>query len=85
MERDHIGMLWENRFHKIFKMEQESLDFYRELSQKDELIGESPRLREILEEILDDEERHSFISKELLRIVRRKLKKSQLEEEGQVE
>ena len=72
MKTDQIGMLWESRFRKIFEMERESLDFYRDLSKKDELIGESPRLREILEEIIEDEERHSLICKELLKIIKRK-------------
>ncbi len=84
MNREQIGRLWESRFHKIMEMERDSLDFYRDLSEKDGLISESPRLREILEEILDDEERHSVISKELLKVVTRKIKtdKGKDEEEG---
>lgn len=74
MNREQIGRLWESRFHKIMDTERDSLDFYRELSEKDELISESPRLREILEEILDDEERNSVISKELVRVVTRRIK-----------
>lgn len=75
MNREQLARLWESRFHKMLEMEQESLDFYHELSEKDELLAASPRLREILEEILDDEERHKVICGELLRIVNRKFKK----------
>lgn len=80
MNREQLARLWENRFHKMLEMEQESLDFYQELSEKDELLASSPRLREILEEILDDEERHKVICGELLRIVNRKNKKNKKEE-----
>ncbi len=83
MNREQIGLLWESRFHKVMEMEQSSLDFYRELSKKDSMISESPRLMEILGEILDDEERHSVISKELVRIVNRKIKsETEKEKEG---
>ena len=74
MNRDQIGRLWEDRFKRIYEMERGSMDFYRELSQKDELINESPRLREVIEEILDDEERHKVICKELVRIVHTRTK-----------
>ncbi len=83
MNREQIGLLWESRFHKVMEMEQSSLDFYRELLKKDSMISESPRLMEILGEILDDEERHSVISKELVRIVNRKIKsETEKEKEG---
>lgn len=82
MNREQVGRLWESRFHKIMEMEQGSLDFYKELSEKDGLISESPRLRQIIEEILDDEERHSVISKELVRIVTRKIRMDKEEKEG---
>jgi rubrerythrin len=75
MNPEQLARLWESRFHKMLEMEKESLDFYRDLSKKDELLSAGPRLKEVLEEIIEDEDRHRVICNELIRIVNGKLKK----------
>lgn len=77
MNREQLERLWESRFHKIMDLEQESMQFYRDLSEKSDMIAENPRLKEMMQDILEDEERHQIICKELIRIVNAKnLKKT---------
>ena len=72
MNREQLEKLWETRFHKILELEEDSLSFYRDLADRQDLLAENPRLREILEEVLNDEMQHTTICRELLKIVRRK-------------
>lgn len=72
MNREQLEKLWETRFHKILELEEDSLSFYRDLAERQDLLAENPRLREILEEILNDETQHTTICRELLKIVKRK-------------
>ena len=74
MNREQLEKLWEARFHKMLELEEDSLNFYRDLAERRDMLAESPRLREILEEILNDETQHITICQELLRIVRDKKK-----------
>lgn len=77
MNREQMERLWESRFHKIMDLERESMQFYRDLSEKSDMIAENPRLKEMMQDILEDEERHEVICKELIRIVdAKKSKKS---------
>jgi rubrerythrin len=71
MDRDQLEKLWESRFHGL---EEDSLSFYRDFAGRDDLIAESPRLKELLDEIIHDEVQHATICRELLRIVRQKQK-----------
>ena len=82
MNREHFEKLWESRFHKILELEEDSLRFYRDLSEREDLIAESPRLRELLEEILNDETQHTTICRELLDMVQNKQKPSRGENLG---
>ena len=74
MNREQLEKLWETRFHKILDLEEDSLRFYRDLADREDLLAESPRLRELLEEILNDETQHTTICRELLRVVRSRQK-----------
>lgn len=74
MNHDQLRQLWETRFHKILDLEEDSLTFYRDLSERNDLIAENPRLKEMMDEILEDEQRHSVICKELVRLVEAKKK-----------
>lgn len=82
MNREQLEKLWETRFHKILELEENSLSFYQDLADRDDLLAANPRLREILEEILNDETQHTTICRELLEIVRSKKNKKQGEEFG---
>lgn len=77
MNRDQLEKLWETRFHKILDLEEDSLSFYRDLSERNDLIAENPRLKEMMDEILEDEQRHSVICKELVRVVTAKNQKKE--------
>ncbi len=72
MNHEHLGRLWETRFQKILELEEDSLSFYRDLSSREDLMAENPRLKELLEEILNDEEQHTTICRELLQITKKK-------------
>jgi rubrerythrin len=76
MNSEQLEKLWETRFHKILDLEEDSLSFYRNLAEHEDLIAENPRLRELLEEVLNDEMQHTTICRELLQIVHRKKKKA---------
>ena len=75
MNREHLERLWETRFRKILDLEQDSLGFYRELSSREDLMAENPRLKELLEEILNDEEQHTTICRELIQMTKKKSQK----------
>ncbi len=72
MDRDQLEKLWESRFHKILELEEDLVRFYQRLADNEDLLAESPRLRELLEEILNDETQHTTICRELLNMVRSK-------------
>ena len=78
MNSDQTGKLWENRFLKILQLEEDSIQFYRDLETFFEHSPGNARIAALLQEVLEDESEHTAICRELLKIVetQRKRKKA---------
>ena len=74
MDHNQLEKLWETRFHKILELEEDSLRFYQGLAEQGDLLAGNPRLKELLEEILNDEFQHTTLCRELLDMIRSKQK-----------
>ncbi len=67
-----IKTLWEMRFKKILKLEEESVSFYEELLAKNQNLLEGTKSKEKLETLIQDEKRHAQVAARLLRILSQK-------------
>ena len=72
MQPEHYRDLWEKRFKKILKLEEDSFLFYRRLLRRNEALFEGTRGRGILERMLREELRHARVARSLIHMVRQK-------------
>lgn len=72
MHPKHCKQLWEMRFQKILQGEKDAVTFYEAMLEKNESILDSVHLKEMLEEIKRDEQKHVRIANQLLQFVKQK-------------
>ncbi len=69
MERRFYKELWQIRFQKMLKLEEDSVKAYEKLSKEAQKITGSEAVRPHLERLIADEKRHSLLVNELLKIL----------------
>ncbi|MBI4387893.1 MAG: hypothetical protein HY582_02480 [Candidatus Omnitrophica bacterium] len=75
MIQDQFKELWEIRFQRLLDVENDSINFYKQLLEKNKLILEGTKAKEMLEKILQEEAKHAKIAYQLLQVVKPKKRK----------
>jgi hypothetical protein len=74
MRHNDLLELWEIRLQRILNQERHGFMFYRRLLKHYKLYFEGSRSKEVVEKIMRDELRHVWLAKELLGLVRAKVR-----------
>ncbi len=73
MQHQHLKELWEMRFQKIYDLEQESFEFYKNLLEKNGSILKKTKASEYLKKLMKEEARHAKIARRLLDVIKEKI------------
>lgn len=68
----HYKELWEARFQRVLRGEEEAIAFYKQLLKDNEALLLGTKAKILLKEILRDEAKHARIAHELIKLVKQK-------------
>ena len=71
MQKKLYKELWNLRFQKMLKLEEQSIEDYQEILKSCEKSKEPEEIRDKLEQLIADETRHAKYVRELIKIVNR--------------